>query len=154
NPVGVVVFVLFLFFVLLLDLLNEGILPSLTPRTVGQVVRSFLRYGSVIALLLNVLEFAYACYQALLHHDAEFQKGHAEAARLQGLVEMAKGFCQHPDMAGLDEAARRDVVRACAQAVVALTKVSAPEPQKEEALARLEKGDTQGAKVLFKAVLE
>ncbi|SFO38731.1 tetratricopeptide repeat protein [Nitrosospira briensis] len=154
NPLVLIGFVLFLFFGIPLALLKAGILPPLTPRTGGKVVRSFLSYGFVIALLVIALGFAYALFQAHLQHDPDVQKGHAEATRLQGLVEMAKGFCQHPDMAGLDEAARRDVVRACAQAVVALTKVSAPEPQKEEALARLEKGDTQGAKVLFKAVLE
>ena len=64
------------------------------------------------------------------------------------------GYCQHIEKNALDEAGRREVIHACNKAVIALTQIPVPETQKEDALARLEKGDAQGAKALFQAVLE
>ncbi|WP_004175343.1 hypothetical protein [Nitrosospira lacus] len=154
NPLVLVGFVLLLFFGIHRALLKAGILPPLTPHTGGKVVQSFLRDGFVIALAVIILGFGFAFYQEHFQHDPNVLKSRTETTRLEGLVEMAKGFCQHPKTIAFDEGARRDVIRACAKAVVALAQANVPEPQKEDALAKLEKGDAQGAKALFQAVLE
>jgi tetratricopeptide (TPR) repeat protein len=155
NPLVLVGFALLLVFGVHRALLKAGIIPPLSRQTGGKVVQQFLRYGFVIALVVIGLGFALAFYQSRLEHDPQVQKGRAETTRVEGLVAMAKGFCQQPvDKLGLSEAARQDMVRACAEAIHALAQTEAPEPQIEAALAQLAQGKDQAAKALFEQVLE
>jgi hypothetical protein len=156
NPLEFIGFVLLLAFGVHRALLKAQIIPRLTPHTGGKVVQSFLRYGFVITLVVIVLGFLMAFYQAHAQHDPDALKGHAETERLEALAAIAQGsYCQHPETLGGDETARRDVVRACAKAVEALAQqADVSSPTKEDALARLEKGDAQGAKAIFQKVLE
>ena len=155
NPLVLVGFVLFIVFVLHRVLLTAQIIPPLTPRTGGKVVQLLLRYLFFIALVVIVLGFALVFYQTQGEHDPIFQKGELEKRRLDGLTEMAKGYCQHPEKLEIDDMTRRDVIRACSQAVVALANVpGVAQPTKEDALVRLEHGDAQGAKAIFQEVLQ
>lgn len=137
-------------------LLKARIIPPLTPRTGGRVVQRLLRYGFVIALIVIILGFLLAFYQTHLQHDPDVLQRQAETTRLQALASVATGaYCQHLENLGGDEAARRDAVHACAIAIEALARrAEVPSPTKEDALVRLQKGDAQGAKAIFEAVLE
>ncbi|SEP43812.1 tetratricopeptide repeat protein [Nitrosovibrio sp. Nv6] len=154
NPLVLVGFVLVLFFGIHRLLLKAGILPPLTPHTGGKVVQTFLRYGFVIALVVIALGSVYAFYQAYLQHDPNFQERQAKAEHSRHQVEVVKSACPNENWRLFDEATRRVMAGACKQAIDAIPQLNASEPEKEEALARLEKGDTQGAKDLFQAVLE
>ena len=154
NPLVLVGFILFIIFGVHRALLKAKIIPPLTPHTGGKVVQSLLRYGFIIALLVIVLGFALAFYQTYGEHDPILQKEILKKKRLDGLTEMAKEYCQHPERFEVDDMTRRDVIRACAQAVVALAQVpDVAQLTKEDALARLEHGDAQGAKAIFQEVL-
>ena len=156
NPLVLVGYVLLCVFGVHRALLKARIIPPLTILTAGKVVQSVLRYGCVIALVVIILGFLLAFYQTRMQHDPDVLKGQAETARLEALAAITKGaYCQHPEDFKGDEAAWRDVVRACATAVEALARqpdVSAP--TKEDALIRLRNNDAQGAKAIFQTVLE
>lgn len=154
HPLVLVGFVLLLVFGVHRALLTAQVIPPLTTHTGGKVVQSFLRYGFAIALVVIILGFALAFYQTQGEHDPIFQKGVLQKTRLDGLTEALK-YCQRQELLKTDDTTRREVMLACAQAVVALTQVpSVSKPEIEEALARLEHGDAQGAKVIFKGVLQ
>ena len=135
-------------------LLRAKIVPTLSQHAGGRVVQTLLRYGFYIALLVILLGFGLAFYQARQKLDPNLQRSQSDKARLDGLVAMALGFCQQPNAWVFDEATRRDAALACAKAVAALTQSTLSGQSKEEALERLKSGDSQGAKDLFQIILD
>jgi hypothetical protein len=69
QPLVLVGFVLLIVFGVNGALLKAGIIPPLTPRAGGTMVQNLVRYGFVIALLVIVLGFAFAFYQAQQEHS-------------------------------------------------------------------------------------
>lgn len=154
NPLVLVGFVLLLFFGIHRTLLRAGIIKPLAPSAGGKAINSLLKYGFWIALVTIVLGFTLAAFRAHLEGYPRIQKGQADTARLTGLAAVVEGFCRHSDALTNSEVIRDDAVRACAKAVEALADISASKLTKDDALARLEKGDTGGAKALFRELLE
>jgi protein O-GlcNAc transferase len=156
HPLVLAGLALLLSYGLLNALLEAEIIRPLSPGARGRVVRSILRFGFAVALIAIVLGFSLAAYQTDSQHDPVFQKGEIEKKRLDARIAAASAtYCQHPEKFTLDEVRRHDADRACAEAVVALANISdAPTEKTDDALARLVKGDAQGAKAIFREILE
>jgi hypothetical protein len=78
HPLVLVGFALLLVFGVHRALLKARIVPPLTPHAGGKVVQNFLRYGFVIALVVIVLGFLLAFYQAHIQHEQAVLKIQAE----------------------------------------------------------------------------
>jgi hypothetical protein len=70
NPLALVGFVIFLFYGLLRVMLRARIIPPLAQGTGGQVIKSFLRYGFIIAITAVVLGFAIEAYKVFVGTSA------------------------------------------------------------------------------------
>lgn len=154
HPLVLVGFALFALFGLFRALLRARIVPQVSQRTGGLVVRALLRYGFWISLIVILLGFGLAFYQTHIEHSPEETKAQRERLRLEPLAAAAKSsYCQQFGQPELSEAMRQDMIHACAEAIHALAQINeAAEPQLADALALLLKGDPTGAKAIFAAV--
>src|SRR6516165_1823088 len=85
NPLTLVGYVLLLVFGMHRALLKARIIPTLSARTGGLVVKTILRYGFVIALAVIVLGFGLAFYQAHVEHSPAAEEQEIQRARISGL---------------------------------------------------------------------
>jgi hypothetical protein len=70
NPLVLVGFVIFLFYGLLRIILRAGIIPQLAQTTGGQVIKSFLRYSFIVAIIAIILGFAIEAYKTFVGTSA------------------------------------------------------------------------------------
>jgi hypothetical protein len=67
NPLVLVGFVIFAFYGLLRLILKAGIIPPVAQTTGGQIIKTFLRYGFIVAIVTIVLGFLIEGYKTFVN---------------------------------------------------------------------------------------
>ena len=151
QPLVLVGFVLLLFFGIHRTLLKAGIIPPLTARTGGKVVQLLLRYGFVIALVVILSGFGLQLFKTYRETQPPVDVGAIiEQMAARHRQELAQMESHYQGEVG-------DWKHQAEQAVAALASLrgqaDAP-PGIEQAVAMLEKGQTEKAEAIFQAIAE
>lgn len=140
SPLVLVGFVMLLAYGIHWQLMKSGLLRQVTQKDSGLIIRLFLRYGFWLALALLVAGFGLAGWNKYMDKVQP-----VDAAKLAvKLLEPLQGQLQAKD----------EQIKALTEAITALSKTDAPAKDINDALQKLEKGNTAQAQAIFAEVLK
>jgi protein O-GlcNAc transferase len=154
NPFALIGFILFAVFLAAIKyLVKPAFIRKLSGKASEQVVKKALSYVFWVTIIVVVCLIALAAFSETSRREAVISHNQIEANRMQGLA-AAMNYCAHVDSYASDSSSNAGIQRECAKAVQALAALSDVSlDQKQDALNRLAKGDTGGARAIFSAVL-